>query len=536
MRFATTTTARNLQAPGWAESRRARRHVGPEWAIALALLACAAAQAQTVFKPVNKGPAANPCPEGQVPNDIYNDLQGIINDVIGATAGVTSDIDAQVRDHVPDDKEKPVDVEIEVVTREQFIEKYVDDTDGLGTGKTNDQLKEEAGKIYDGNAAYTYTSDKKNASGTQVVKIKIFCKDSLRTSTIDGDPIRELIVHELVHAKLYCMLVLGVPGGSLPFQDHDTGFFNEIKRLIKKLKENLKLSYAPNSERSAMCMARVDLFDQFGNPIGQVLMQGGCVLRHGPAGDLDFDGLTEVPIEIISMSLVSITPPGYQLMEDPFQISPGSVEQTIPTPDFPAQSFFDLHYQFNGPGVGGPKVTQLRCMAHDWLPFNDLFFNPAPNPAGGFDLIELTLLDADTDGDGIGNAQDVDDDNDGIPDVEDPWPLIEDFDGDGLPDGADNCPEIFNPDQLDTDNAGQGDACDDDDDNDGLPDSGDPCPLEHACDVNCDGSINGFDVDPLVALLSGGGTPCSPCAGDTNGDGFTDGFDIDGFVDCLLGG
>ncbi|MCG3128557.1 MAG: hypothetical protein CHACPFDD_03446 [Phycisphaerae bacterium] len=56
------------------------------------------------------------------------------------------------------------------------------------------------------------------------------------------------------------------------------------------------------------------------------------------------------------------------------------------------------------------------------------------------------------------------------------------------------------------------------------------------CDTNCDGSINGFDIDPLVDLLTGGGTPCSPCAGDVNGDGSVNGFDVDGFVAALSGG
>ncbi|MCG3125226.1 MAG: hypothetical protein CHACPFDD_00042 [Phycisphaerae bacterium] len=55
------------------------------------------------------------------------------------------------------------------------------------------------------------------------------------------------------------------------------------------------------------------------------------------------------------------------------------------------------------------------------------------------------------------------------------------------------------------------------------------------CDTNCDGSINGFDVDPFVALLTGGGSPCSPCAGDVNGDGSVNGFDIDGLVGALTG-
>ncbi|MCG3126572.1 MAG: hypothetical protein CHACPFDD_01419 [Phycisphaerae bacterium] len=56
------------------------------------------------------------------------------------------------------------------------------------------------------------------------------------------------------------------------------------------------------------------------------------------------------------------------------------------------------------------------------------------------------------------------------------------------------------------------------------------------CDTNCDGSINGFDVDTFVALLAGSGTPCQPCAGDVNGDGSVNGFDIDEFVAALTGG
>src|SRR5207248_2733756 len=35
-----------------------------------------------------------------------------------------------------------------------------------------------------------------------------------------------------------------------------------------------------------------------------------------------------------------------------------------------------------------------------------------------------------------------------------------DRDGDGLPDEADNCPALFNPDQADEDDDGQGNTCD----------------------------------------------------------------------------
>ncbi|MFL0160989.1 T9SS type B sorting domain-containing protein [Aquirufa salirivi] len=54
---------------------------------------------------------------------------------------------------------------------------------------------------------------------------------------------------------------------------------------------------------------------------------------------------------------------------------------------------------------------------------------------------------------------------------------VTDTDGDGLVDFEDNCPSTYNPNQLDTDNDGLGNVCDDDLDNDGNPNSTDPNPL-----------------------------------------------------------
>ena len=52
-----------------------------------------------------------------------------------------------------------------------------------------------------------------------------------------------------------------------------------------------------------------------------------------------------------------------------------------------------------------------------------------------------------------------------------------DDDNDGVENDDDNCPNVANADQLNTDNDSFGDACDQDDDNDGVNDPIDNCPL-----------------------------------------------------------
>lgn len=124
----------------------------------------------------------------------------------------------------------------------------------------------------------------------------------------------------------------------------------------------------------------------------------------------------------------------------------------------------------------------------------------------------------DTDGDGLGNPCDNDDDADGVWDVSDKFPLqyaaATDNDNDGYPDNwtaacdaacqassglvLDNCPySPANPDQLDTDADGAGNACDTDDDNDGVIDLSDAFPLDPSewADSDRDGTGNVVDAD-----------------------------------------
>jgi len=106
--------------------------------------------------------------------------------------------------------------------------------------------------------------------------------------------------------------------------------------------------------------------------------------------------------------------------------------------------------------------------------------------------------DATTDADCDG----FDDETDNCPNLYNPDQL--DTDGDGKGDACDNCPNTANANQLDTDGDGVGDACDicsgfDDNmdaDGDGVPDGCDICPgYDDYLDTDMDGIPNGCDQD-----------------------------------------
>lgn len=101
-----------------------------------------------------------------------------------------------------------------------------------------------------------------------------------------------------------------------------------------------------------------------------------------------------------------------------------------------------------------------------------------------------------------------------------------DTDADGFVDSCDTCPSVANPNQLDSNYDGIGDACTDDADGDGIPDTHDTCPKVFQKPQSHTSPLKTLDSDH-----DGLGDSCDPCPRgedtlDSDGDGINDCQDL----------
>ena len=208
-----------------------------------------------------------------------------------------------------------------------------------------------------------------------------------------------------------------------------------------------------------------------------------------------------------------------------------------------------VNFQIVGSGGSNTDLTLSELAINPWASggsrINPDFINgsinitPAPvidSDGDGIDDDSDNCLDiinatqTDTDNDGMGDACDNDDDNDGLTDLEEVTlgsnPLLVDTDNDGSGDKTDNCPITLNNSQTDTDNDGMGDACDSDDDNDGLTDSEEVTLGTNPLLVDTDNDATGDNTDNCPINLNATQV-------DTDNDGMGDACDNDDDNDGL---
>lgn len=166
---------------------------------------------------------------------------------------------------------------------------------------------------------------------------------------------------------------------------------------------------------------------------------------------------------------------------------------------------------------------------YDYDPFNNYIIDSIGEPIG-------SACDPDIDHDGIPNEEDDDKDGDSWQNDRDNCPRVYnpnqvDSDGDGVGDACDNCPLNYNPGQEDSDLDFVGDACDEDQDGDGIPDEYDNCPYTYNPDQE-DEDCNGIgdvcqdlDNDGIVDIHDNCPRVYNPGQEDADHDGIGDACD-----------
>jgi hypothetical protein len=154
-------------------------------------------------------PDKNPC--GDLDKEQYDGVRKDVKSVLDSK--VIASINEQIAKRLEDARKKnpKVGVAVEIVKDWKSFQKMYND-DNPKTPLSDDDAKAK----FDSLDAYTYTTAKDPPS----IRVVLFCNRSFKDKVIDGKA-KRVLVHELVHAKLYAMLIAGVEKSKLPFQEND---------------------------------------------------------------------------------------------------------------------------------------------------------------------------------------------------------------------------------------------------------------------------------------------------------------------------
>ena len=194
--------------------------------------------------------------------------------------------------------------------------------------------------------------------------------------------------------------------------------------------------------------------------------------------------------------------------------------------------FFDVHFLSSGNVLVTSKVyseVQVGSSSYDLDQNPAIIVSELDSQGNWINSVQINV-EVDNDSTSLSHQLSIDSNDqfvihiEAIDDLHVFTRMTMDIDSDGISDSNDNCPNLSNPSQTDSDSDSQGDACDLDDDGDGIDDGMDDCHLTFGVleFVGCPiPEISGC-TDPIANNFNQFATNSTECDYDLDNDGVND--------------